>query len=373
MIIFYFKNIRNIWEYLSDIKYKKPFVLINSFVEMLWKQEVFREKVVSFYLKHSDKPLVFTVKHFQSEGCHRMKIYRIIKTYKERQTTERKKNLYDYRRVMTKEKVKKLYRMPNHSDKFNYSSAGRKFITHRKNIRYWLKKKNIKQYKKKKCPKYKSEDQKEVVRLQCQWLYRNCRQYDFVINDEKYFTLSHTYFSSPTKSWTPESVSHKPTAKFEPKVLWIVISKNGLSQPLLRVQKKGFAINRKIYLKECIKKRFIPFLNTNHSDGNFLFWPDKASSHYAGEVVQYLRDQNLRFVEWERNSTNVPQCRPIEDFFGYLVQLVYEKGWKANNPQHLVRRIKDCFKKVDHNVVKSTVESVRKRLYKAGRYRLVVH
>ncbi len=30
-------------------------------------------------------------------------------------------------------------------------------------------------------------------------------------------------------------------------------------------------------------------------------------------------------------SMNLPQCRPIEDFFGQLSSIVYKDGWTAKN------------------------------------------
>jgi hypothetical protein len=97
-----------------------------------------------------------------------------------------------------------------------------------------------------------------------------------------------------------------------------------------------------------------------------MFWPDKASSHYAEKVVKHLKEQNIRFVSKYRNPTNVPQCRPIEDFFGYLCQKVYDKGWSAKTIPQLKRRIIYCLKNIDLNVVKASVESVPKRLRKCG-------
>jgi transposase len=269
---------------------------------------------------------------------------------------------------MTKQKVRELYRQVNHSDKYTYSSAARKFNVCPKTIKRWLEKKNIRKYKKKKSPKY-TETQKIMVKRQCAWLYRYYRSYDFVIDDEKYFTLSHSmndsYFSSPTKSKTPEEVSHNFKSKFEPKLmLWIAISKYGVSKSYFRPS--GQAINQNIYLNKCIKKRLIPFINANHSDNNYLFWPDKASAHYAKKVVNFLNEKKINFVPKYRNPTNVPQCRPIEDFFADLTQIVYANGWKAENIPQLRRRVQNCIKKLDLNVVKKTVQSVYKRLRKCG-------
>lgn len=336
---------------------------------MASKQEVLRDRVVSFYLMHEEKGAIFTVKHFKAEGKSERTIYNIISTYKKRLTTKRATGSGKFYHKMSSQKVQQLYRCVNHSDKYNISSAARKFNVSRPTIRHWLKKRNIRRYKKKKCPKY-TEVQKEMVRRQCAWLYKHYRNVDFVLDDEKYFTLSHSindsFMSSPTKSKTPESVEFKAKQKYEPKILlWIAISNRGISRPLLR--RSGLAINQKVYENECLKKRLIPFLREYHSDNNYLFWPDKASSHYAGGPIKFLQQNNVKFMPKVLNPTNIPQCRPIEDFFGIMVDKVYKKGWKAENLQQLSNRIRNCLKKVDMNVVKRSINSIKKRLLKVGR------
>jgi len=304
-------------------------IIINE--NMSSKQEVTRGRVVTFYQKNKEKGKSFTVNHFIEEGLSRSGVFRILQNFENRLTTERALGSGSMLRVMTQQKIRQLYKDANHSDKFNYSSAGRKYGCSDVTIKRWLNKRQIKRFKKKKSPKY-TENQKMMAKRQCAWLYRYCRRYDFVIDDEKYFTLTHSlndsYFSSPTKSKTHENVSHKPKAKFEPKLmLWIAISKYGISKSYFKPS--GLAINQNVYLNKCVKKRLIPFIRDKHSDNNYMFWPDKASSHYAEKVVKHLKEQNIRFVSKYRNPTNVPQCRPIEDFFGYLCQKVYDKGWSA--------------------------------------------
>ena len=52
----------------------------------------------------------------------------------------------------------------------------------------------------------------------------------------------------------------------------------------------------------------MPFIAKHHSDGQYLFWTDLASSHYAKSVIGYLREKNVQFVEKSdnhvRNKTN---------------------------------------------------------------------
>jgi lipoate synthase len=43
-----------------------------------------------------------------------------------------------------------------------------------------------------------------------------------------------------------------------------------------------------------------------------------AKAHYAKSIQNYLREQNINFVQEEDNPPNLPECRPIEDFWGVL-------------------------------------------------------
>ena len=69
-----------------------------------------------------------------------------------------------------------------------------------------------------------------------------------------------------------------------------------------------------IYLKECLKKRVIPSV-LKHNEINVLFWPDMATCHYAGKVVEFLIAENIEFVWKKDNPPNVPQARGIVMFW----------------------------------------------------------
>ena len=88
----------------------------------------------------------------------------------------------------------------------------------------------------------------------------------------------------------------------------------------------GLGINQYVYLEECIRKRLIPFINANHTDSKYLFWPDLARSHYATSVIEFMEQNGIKYVKKHDNPPNVPECRPIENFWGILKGLVY-----ANN------------------------------------------
>ncbi len=67
---------------------------------------------------------------------------------------------------------------------------------------------------------------------------------------------------------------------------------------------------------------------------NYIYWPDLASARYSKATIEWMK-QNVNYVAKRFNPLNVPQARPIEDFWGWLTQKVYDDGWVASNEQHL--------------------------------------
>ena len=118
-------------------------------------------------------------------------------------------------------------------------------------------------------------------------------------------------------------------------------------------------MSQNVYRDNCLRPILVPYIRKNYPDGDYVFWPDKALSHYTKSVVSFLQGESINFVVKEDNPTNLPQAHQIEDFFGYLDQLVYQSGWSAENVAQLQRRVKACLKKADLEVVRGSMEKVR--------------
>jgi hypothetical protein len=73
------------------------------------------------------------------------------------------------------------------------------------------------------------------------------------------------------------------------------------------------------------EKRLLPFINEHHSDSNYVFWPDLASSHYAKKSIEWFESNGISYVQKGDNPPNLPQGRPIETFWAILSNKVYEK------------------------------------------------
>ena len=146
-------------------------------------------------------------------------------------------------------------------------------------------------------------------------------------------------------------------------LVWIAFSAKGVSQPLI-VPCKSVSINQHIYLTECLQKRLLPFIQKHHQDNNYVFWPDLATSHYAKSCVDWM-SKNIVFVPKSMNPPNVPQARPIENFWGDLAQKVYNDGWQAQTEKELLTRIDKCLKEFTLSIyLQAHISSVKNKLRK---------
>jgi hypothetical protein len=192
------------------------------------------------------------------------------------------------------------------------------------------------------------------------------------MDDEKYFNLSNSelvgndrYYTSD-KSTAPVDIKYKFKMKYEPKVLvWVAISANGISNHYVHTSKN--AINHEIYIKECLNKRLLPFINEHHADKEFVFWPDMATSHYANKTIDWFNTNNIEFVQKCHNPPNLPQARLIETFWAILSRHVYSGGCQAKTPRQLVTRINRKIKEIkenDPNLIQRLMAGVKTKLRK---------
>lgn len=173
----------------------------------------------------------------------------------------------------------------NDADGISQRQEAKKINYHHSYTSKTLKKLGIKYRKKKRSPNYTDEDIAKV-KSQCHWLVTQYGKFDFILDDEKYFPLSAShipgnnifYFRDPKSA--PAEIKFKISKKFKPKLmLWIAISNKGISASFF--QKGGLVINQRIYINKCLKSRLLPSIKKYHQDNNYVFWPDKAISHYS--------------------------------------------------------------------------------------------
>ena len=87
----------------------------------------------------------------------------------------------------------------------------------------------------------------------------------------------------------------------------------------------------------------------------------------VNENLEFLREQNIAFVEKKDNPPSASQIRPIENYWGILQMEVYAWNWEArgeNKREKLIRRIKECQKKIDQNVIIKMFDNLKAKVIK---------
>ena len=320
-------------------------------------------RVYEFYEANRALGKKYTKDHFAAEKIPERTIYSIIQRAENESGHERTVGSGRPATIMTKKNVKRLKTMFDHKDGVSQTQAARKFRCSQPYICKTLASKTtIRARKKMKIPK-RTDQQRAVARTKCSRLCQIFQNDVCIMDDESYFTLAHTSINGNDRFYTsdvdrtPAAVKYAPTAKYEKKMLvYLCFSEKGISKPYF--VPSGVAVNQKVYLEECIKKKLIPFIEEHHSEGKYVFWPDLASAHYAKSVVTYLREKKVHFVEKYDNPANLPECRPIENFWSILKGEVYKNNWQAENLDQLRNRIKYCLGKVDFNLIQSLARSI---------------
>lgn len=337
-------------------------------------QSELKKRVYQFYKMDQNRSKHEIFLHFSAEGEPKKTIYRFINDAMNGVPLERKKGSGKKSLINTSTNRKRLKKMFDQKKGVSLRKAAKKIGCHHSYISKMLKgmKKPIRCYKRTKRPK-RTPFQMMVSRGKCGRMFKKYRRDIFVMDDESYFTLANatlsgndTFYSSDRRL-TPNDVFYWDKAKFDEKVLlWIAISARGIAKYYIMPSKQ--AINQTIYLDECIKKRLVPFIKEKHRRCRYVFWPDLASSHYANSVQNWLYENKIRFVPKYLNPANVPEVRPIEDFFAYLKRKVYRNGWCAKNVKQLEKRIIATLSTIDHKVVQKLMANTSKRLDRVRRF-----
>ena len=99
------------------------------------------------------------------------------------------------------------------------------------------------------------------------------------MDDEKYFIFygqnmpQNACYYTDNKDSCPDNVLFHWIDKYPKKILvHVTISDRGISKALVRPS-GSLSVNSAIYIKECLEKRLLPFIEEFHIDGNYIFSP----------------------------------------------------------------------------------------------------
>jgi hypothetical protein len=332
-----------------------------------------RDIVVQYKCNHPSLSNYAIYKFFLELGISKSTTFSILASYAVHGTTERQIGSGRPAVKIPPNKVHAIVSAVKCSTPLSQNVLARKHGVSQPYVCQILRSQGLKSYKKKKAPSV-TDKQRQVQKIRLDRLYRqilskNCDPM-FIMDDEAYFTFSgsnmpqNDHYYSTACGLAENAVKFRQQAKFEDKLMcWIAVSPRGIAKPYFCPSRE--AVNAQIYQTKCIQQRLIPFINLNHQDGNYIFWPDLASCHYARSTLNLLQHHNICVVPKEMNPPNCPQLRPIEDFWGMLKQVVYAKGWRAENHEQLKRRIKYSLGKIDVHIVQNMMSALKSKIRKA--------
>lgn len=290
-----------------------------------------RSVIVQYQQDHPDQSAYQVAEYFAKVNIPKRTVYKVLQHYGERGDTARAPGSGRKAERMPEQRRRALIKDVLGVRQLSQRDLARKYEISVSYVNKILQEEEVHAYKRETVP-YVSEKQAETQRLRIGRLYRHILtigdgQPSIVMDDESYFSLSNSaipqnqYYYAHSRGDAPDAQRYTTQQKFQPKILvWLAISDQGISKPFFSQSKQ--AINQEVYSKHCVEKRLAPFIAEYHSDGQYLFWPDLATSHYACGTLAKLEELGIQVVAKEMNPPNIPQLRPIEDFWGWLKQLV---------------------------------------------------
>ena len=347
---------------------------------MKLKKDKMRLVVAEFVQLNPDLGKSAVVRHFAKHNVSRATVYRICSLVEHNKSLERKPGSGKKATKMPPRKVKQLLNSANETIGVSTRKLAHKYGISPSYSHKLLQNSKL-QYRLRQTIPAATEKQKATQHSRLLSMERtilNAENPKFVLDDETYFTFAHDGLAENKGFYTanfeeaPYGVKFRPKQKFATRLLmWIAVSEKGISPPFFL--ERPNSINAQIYITECIMKRLVPFLNSKFPHGDYIFWPDLASAHYATDTLNILEANQITFVPKKSNPPNVPQLRPIEDFFGQLKAVVYQNGWRASDTKSLRRRICWALRTIDITGLQRRLENLPRLLRQARRKGVTVY
>lgn len=292
-----------------------------SVMASLAKKQYRSDAIADFY-RRADGDLSATIEHFKKENVSHMTVRRAIKRLVETGSSQFKPITGRPKSETTTKATKMIDKDLQKNPKLSNRQLARMHNTSDATVRRIKKDLGYKSYKAQPAPKIVKDQGPRIVTGATR-IYKKLvpsgGEKILVIDDETYVPIDPTqipgdkYFSEKAGSPVSDDVRFKPKKKFYEKFLiWQAIDQNGnVSAPYIG---KG-TINADVYLKECLKKRLLPFIKQHHQVDQVLFWPDMARAHYGQSCVEWFGRNNIDFVTNNKNIPSFPDGRPIEKFW----------------------------------------------------------
>jgi hypothetical protein len=307
-------------------------------------EEAIRTLVGNFYQANAGRGKKYTVDYFKKHHLGKTMIYNTIQRVEKKISLKRKPGGGRKSFELSPDSKRTLIEATDGKVGYSYRKLAELHGTCAQTMRRTMTRYGIHRKRRINAPKVTEKqfvEQKKRLNRARKGTLQAKNGLEVIMDDEsnypyKWDKLNDYYYTTGRKEVKPE-IKYKTREKYGKKLMvWMAISAKGHSEPYF--MPRGTTINQYVYQKECIEKLMVPFIEKHHSDGQFIFWPDLASSHYAKTTRAKYDSLGIPYVPRNENPPNAPQIRPIEDFWAYHKSLVYQGGWEAKSDDDLKTR-----------------------------------
>lgn len=330
------------------------------------QSEILSDQVCQFYI-NSGKNRKLTYEVFKAQGRNYRVLWKIIKRFEERGSSEYKKPTGRPRTVLTPQNLRKIDADLRKNPKLSTRNQASHREISRRSVRNARKELGYKSFVQRAAPKYVA-DQENRCKKGARRIYNSMLAGKVIVmDDETYCQIDadqipgRNFFTTKSRNDEADDIKFKSKEKFAKKyMVWQAIDSEGnVSKPCVLTG----TVNSERYLK-ILREFLIPFILEHHEKKDILFWPDLASSHYAKNVVTFLEGENINFVGKSKNTPNLPQARPIEKFWALCKRKYKERGIAAKNIVGFRRIWQNISRKVAEESGQALMRSLKSKLRK---------
>jgi hypothetical protein len=183
-----------------------------------------------------------------------------------------------------------------------------------------------------------------------------------VFTDEKNFTLSaptnsqndRVYGEGKKKTIEPNRLLRQRAHFTKSIMVSAGVSVNGKTR--LHFVESGVKMNANCYVNMLLHDRLLPDCRTLYPDGNFIFQQDWAPSHSARLTIEYLRNENISYLQRDTYPASFPDGNPMDyRIWAILEQKVYDGVASFDTIDQLKTALLAAWDDIDIETVKQII------------------
>lgn len=126
----------------------------------------------------------------------------------------------------------------------------------------------------------------------------------------------------------------------------------------------GAKVNSEYYCEHVLRQGLLPVIQATCVMNNWTLQQDGATSHTARNTINFLRQENVDFIEPDMWSPNSPDLNSVDYAIGGALQEKVYLRRKFTTVEHLKLAIIEEWRNIGQRFIDSSINEWRRRLKK---------